>query len=499
MSTTRSRRTPSVLQFVVLACGLLVAACSASGPGRPQQSTPPPPPAGTVPNIVFVLTDDLSTNLLRYMPNVAALAKQGTSFTNYFVVDSLCCPSRSAIFTGQFPHNNGVFTNHGRDGGYHAYNDHGDPQKSFAVALHHSGYRTGMMGKYLNQYLPEDRQPIGWDEWDVAGNGYGEFDYQLNENGDLHRYGHRQSDYLTDVLSAKAARFVDGAVSRKRPFALEVATFAPHLPATPAPRDARGFPHLTAPRSRAFDRTPTAAPRWLAAMPPLSPLDQRHIDEMFRQRVRSVQAVDAMVGALRRQLQAKGLADNTYFVFSSDNGFHMGEHRLLPGKQTAFDTDIRVPLIVAGPGVPAGRTVTAMTSSIDLAPTFEDLAGAQPTGLRDGRSLVPLLHGQGPPADWQQAVLVEHHGPTVGPGDPDVQPRRAGDPPSYEAIRTATSLYVEYATGEREYYDLRTDPAELHNLVPTVSARRLAPFQQALHRLETCRGAGACGSAARIT
>jgi arylsulfatase A-like enzyme len=477
---------------------LLLGACTSGSPGRPDQSTPPAPAAGK-PNFVFVLTDDLSMNLLPYMPQVSAMERAGSSFSRYFVVDSLCCPSRSAILTGQFPHNDGVFTNGGSDGGYATYNRHGNAKKSFAVALHDVGYRTGFMGKYLNGYRPEDQQPVGWDEWDVAGNGYPEFDYELNENGTVHNYGHRPQDYLTDVLSAKASTFIDGAAHSGRPFALEVATFAPHRPSVPAPRDAHSFPKLTAPRTPAFGREPTGAPQWLHGLRPLSASDERHIDRVFRQRVRSVQAVDDMIGRLRRELQARGLADNTYFVFSSDNGFHMGEHRLMPGKQTAFDTDIQVPLVVTGPGIPAGRTVSAMTSSIDLAPTFEQLAGARPTGVRDGVSLVPLLRGSAPPTEWQRAVLVEHHGPVKQLWDPDRQPARSGAPPTYEAIRTSTSLYVEYVTGEQEYYDLTTDPNELHNIAATTPASRIAELRRALHALATCHGARACGLAARMS
>jgi arylsulfatase A-like enzyme len=480
--------------IVTLACAVLLSACTSGNPGRPVQPTPPPP-RQTLPNFVFVLTDDLSTNLLPYLPNVAALTRQGTSFSNYFVVDSLCCPSRSAIFTGQYPHNNGVFTNGGSDGGYRTYNAHHDAAKSFAASLHAAGYRTGFMGKYLNGYTPGNRQPIGWDEWDVAGNGYGEFDYQLNENGRIHGYGHKPGDYLTDVLAAKATRFIDGAAAGQRPFALEIATFAPHAPAVAAPRHQNTFAGLRAPHTGAYDRRPSAAPRWLAALPRLTAGEQHAIDGDFAKRVRSMQAVDEMVGRLRSQLQARGLAGNTYFVFSSDNGFHLGEHRLRPGKQTAFDTDIRVPLVVSGPGVASGRTVRAMTSSIDLAPTFEALAGARAVAERDGTSIVPLLHSQSPP-DWRDAVLVEHHGPVTSSTDPDRQPVRAGRPPSYEAMRTPTALYVEYVTGEREYYDLVHDPDELHNRAGTLPAARLAFLHRTLQALVSCRGSAACRTAA---
>jgi arylsulfatase A-like enzyme len=203
-----------------------------------------------------------------------------------------------------------------------------------------------------------------------------------------------------------------------------------------------------------------------------------------------------MIGALRSELRRIGAAADTYFVFSSDNGFHMGEYRLRPGKQTAFDTDIRVPLIVGGPGIPAGATIDAMTSSVDLAPTFDELAGKAPQAVRDGISLVPLLHGKSPPRDWPQAVLIEHHGPSDYPTDPDRQPDR---PPTYSALRTASELYVEYATGEREYYDVAHDPYELHNLAGTASAGRLTTLHRALRRLHTCRGSVSCRTAARVS
>ena len=170
-----------------------------------------------------------------------------------------------------------------------------------------------------------------------------------------------------------------------------------------------------------------------------------------------------MIGHLEDELKAKGLAKNTYIIFSSDNGYHMGEYRLLPGKQTAFDTDIHVPLIVSGPGVPAGRTATQLASNIDLCPTFETLAGVPVPATVDGHSLAALWHGQ-QPADWRQAVLIEHHGPDDTPGDPDGQNQQHADPPSYEAVRTASALYVRYSNGQQEYYNTATDPYELDNL-----------------------------------
>ncbi len=454
------------------------------------------PSATGEPNIVFVLTDDLAWNLVQYMPHVQAMQRVGTTLSNYYVVDSLCCPSRSAILTGEYPHNDGVFTNGGDDGGYQTFNSHGNQPNTFGVSLQKAGYRTGFMGNYLNGYLPKDPPPPGWNEWDVAGNGYPEFNYTLNENGKQVHYGKAPADYLTDVLSAKATSFIDSAAGK--PFALEIATFAPHRPSTPAPRDANSFPGLQAPRTSAFNKSPTGAPSWLAAIPPLTATGEQEIDDQFRLRAQSVQAVDAMIGNLQEHLIAGGLAKNTYFVFSSDNGYHMGEHRLRPGKQTAYDTDIKLPLIVTGPGVPTRRTVAALTSSIDLAPTFETIGGASIPATTDGTSMLALWHGQNPPSNWQQAVLVEHHGPNTTPKDPDKPSRFGGNPPSYEAIRTASALYVQYGNGDREYYNTDTDPDELHNLAPTAAPTQLAPLQRALTTLAHCRGTVGCQSAAQL-
>ncbi|MDT4915905.1 MAG: N-acetylglucosamine-6-sulfatase [Pseudonocardiales bacterium] len=492
MRTRSARRRGLACVLAALALPMALTACV----GNAAPPVPKPLPTDGRPNIVFILTDDLSVNLLPYLPHVQALAQAGMSFENYYVVDSLCCPSRAAIFTGQYPHDDGVFSNHGADGGYSAYNANHNQEKSFGVALHRAGYFTGFMGKYLNGYQPSDPPAPGWDDWNVAGMAYSEYGYELNENGSLHFYGHTPDDYLTRVLAQKAVGFVYHAQYTGKPFALEVATFAPHRPATPAPVDQNSFPSLTAPQPPSFGVQPVDPPAWLADLPPLSSGDVKNINHEFRLRVESVQAVDRLIGQVERALAETHQLDNTYLVFSSDNGYHMGEHSLMPGKQTAFTTDIRVPLVVAGPDVPAGRTVDAMTSSIDLAPTFLQLADAQPTGVQDGVSLLDLWHGRTAPSDWQRAVLIEHHGPVDAANDPDVQPNRSGNPPSYEAMRTATSLYVEYDTGEFEYYDLATDPAELYNRYGSLSPQRRAELHGLLHRLQTCHGAVECQRAA---
>jgi N-acetylglucosamine-6-sulfatase len=463
------------------------------------------------PNIVFVLTDDLSTDLLPYMPNVRRLQQRGTSFSNYFVTDSLCCPSRASILTGQYPHSTGIFRNTGADGGFLAFHANGLEQDTYATSLQGVGYRTALMGKYLNQYSPSRIRtalggpyvPPGWTDWTVAGNGYQGFGYGLARTVRVVRHGFRARDYLTNVLAREGIGFLGESVAEGAPFMLNLWTFAPHSPAVPAPRDAHRFAGLTAPRDPAFDEADMSdKPPWLRNHRPLTDGEVARIDKTFRDRVRTVQAVDRTIGRLQRRLRALGVARNTYIVFSSDNGFHLGQHRLTPGKLTAYDTDVRVPLIVAGPGVPAGRTVDAMTENTDLCPTFAELAGAPAPPQADGHSLVPLLRpgsGDATAGDWRDAVLVEHHGNVSGASDPDLPPAGSGNPPSYEALRSKDALYVEYADGSRELYDLASDPFQLDNLAEEAPPERLARLSGQLAAMATCRGSAQCWAAGHLS
>ncbi len=469
-----------------------------SGTAAPVPNAAAPLPSSEKhPNIIFILTDDLALNLVQYMPHVLEMEKGGATFTNYFVTDSLCCPSRSSIFTGRYPHSTGVFKNEGADGGYNAYVNLGNEPAVFANALSGAGYRAAMMGKYLNGYLPERNPPgPGWTEWDVAGNGYPEFNYSLNENGKIDRRGNDPQDYLVDVLSGLGVDFIKQ--SKGQAFVMEIATFAPHSPYTPAPRDENAFPGLKAPRTPAYDAAPDAdAAKWLRNQPPLRDAEKERIDAAFRKRAQSVLAVDKMIGELEAAVAAIGQEKNTYFVFSSDNGYHMGEHRLRPGKMTAFDTDIHVPLVVTGPGVPAGSSLDAIVENVDLNPTFTELAGITTMPLAEGHSLASLLRGKNGD-DWRTVALVEHHGPLHDPSDPDLPARRSGNPPSYEAIRSSTAVYVEYADGDREYHDLVTDPWELHNTFASLPQAEKAALHSALAAIQGCQDAAACWTAQHV-
>jgi arylsulfatase A-like enzyme len=461
--------------------------------------------AATPINVIFVLTDDLSWNLVKYMPHVQEMQRQGLTFSRYFVTDSLCCPSRSSIFTGKFPHNTGVFTNDAPNGGYDGFLKRKNQLSTFATALSAAGYRTGMMGKYLNLYKVSMAPDPGWSYWAVADNGYPEFDYYLRINATQKYYGKTAADYGVDVLSGLAQKFVASADAA--PFALEVATFAPHGPYTPAPRYLDAFPELTPDEQHpgvppaAFPRTPAwaarpepDAPQWEQGLPALTDAEKLQEFTIFRKRAQAVQAVDDMIAALRSELEQKGLAQSTYVIFSSDNGFHLGEHSLFSGKQTAYDTDIRVPLVVVGPGVPAGVSVDAIAQNIDLCPTFLDVAGLPADATRDGRSLLPLFRGE-KVTDWREFALVEHRNPGYDPSDPDSEPGAHSNPPSYEALATGDETYVEYSTDEREYFGHATDGNELHNGFPALAQAKRTQLHDALSAAKSCKGAEACWQA----
>ena len=494
---------------VLLACAIALAAIGvgAVSTGAHQRVKPPKvlqgllpvPPGGDAqpaarPNIVFVLTDDLSMDLLRYMPRVQAMERHGLTFENYFVSDSLCCPSRSSIFTGNFPHDTHVFTNFGREGGFHAFYEHGDQNHTFALALQRAGYRTGMMGKYLNGYMDAEGAaidgssasavgptyvPPGWSEWDVAGWGYPEFNYRMNEDGSIHEFGDLPSDYLTDVMAGRGVDFINRAAAADQPFFLELATFAPHYPYTPAPQDAADFPGLRVPRPLSFNRLPTHAPSWLRNHHRLGRKQLARINTVFRLRAQDVQSVDRMIGRVEAALRANGIARDTYLVFSSDNGLHTGQYRLMPGKLTAFDTDIHVPLVVVGPGV--SRGARTRRDDRERRPR-QDL---RPVGRHDDgrRRPQPRAPASGRDAGW-------------------VAERRAdrASRPAYVAARSRLP-----AAGQRQPVDVRGD-ADARVPIRRVRGRRARvlrptprPVRAPQHRLppDPRRAFGAARRAAR--
>lgn len=460
--------------------------------------------AATVrPNIILILTDDMDLRLAshKYMARLDQLvARRGATFTNAFVPLSLCCPSRATILTGRYAHNLQVYNNTPPDGGFPVFRDLGHEEETLGVALQQAGYRTALMGKYLNEYPESDglaHVPPGWDEWAVpaAGEPYTQFNYTLNVNGALFQYGREPADYLADVMTQRARQFVTQAAEDDVPFFLFFSAYAPHKPSTPAPRHRRTFRSAKAPRPPSFNEADVSdKPQKIRDLPPLGTAAIARLDQLFRLRVQSLQAVDEAIATLVQALEAAGELDNTYIVFTSDNGFHLGQHRLGSSKYTPYEEDIRIPLIVRGPGVKAGVKVDAFVENLDLAPTLAQLAGATLPVPPDGRSFAALLKNpRKPPATWRRLVFLEQFDfrePVAGPGstlEPTDGPGGA-EHTSHLGLRTSTYKFVEYATGELEYYDLVHDPYELNNLAGTLSADRLRQLSERLQALSTCSG-----------
>ena len=481
-------RVPSLLILIALLGGF------AFGADRIAAGTP-----SMAPNILFILTDDLDARSIAYMPRLTSLlANRGTTFVRSFVAFPRCCPSRASILRGQYPHNHQILGNTPPGGGFRKFHTLGRERSTVGTWLKQAGYATVLLGKYLNGY-PQGVEPTfvppGWDEWYAALGtaGYANFNYNLNENGRIVHYGSRPEDYLTDVLTRKAADFIRRGGRAGKPMFIYLATFAPHEPATPAPRHEGAFATLRAPRVPSFNEADVSdKPQRLRAIPPLTPDAIETLDALHRKRLRSLQAVDEMISTLIDALRDAGELSRTYIVFTSDNGFHMGEHRLKSGKNSPYEESIRVPLIVSGPGVPEGRRAQDLTINTDLAPTFAQIAGARAPEFVDGRSLMPLLTaGQAKPREWRQSVLVEQYrNPPEDPSRPQpAENERIEGITNWQAVRSGDFLYVEYANGERELYDLSKDPYELHNLQAKADPVFLKRFSAYLAALRQCDGA----------
>ncbi|MGA1145514.1 MAG: sulfatase [Candidatus Nanopelagicales bacterium] len=450
-------------------------------------------------NVVMVLADDLDWKLFDQIPRLAALKEQGMTFTNHTVVDSLCCPSRVTILRSQYIHNHKVVSNiEATGGGWPTFRELGEHRDNLPVWLSRAGVTTALFGKYLNEYPTRPGGiryvPPGWDEWAVPisrGDSYSGYSYTLNDNGDLVRYGTKPEDFLGDVLNDKARSFI---ARTSDPFFLYLSTYTPHKPFATAPRHLGAHIGTVAPRTPAYNSFGENEPGWLAEFPQLSDWKLSELDKTWRKRAQSAETVADSVDAVLEELKATGKDGETLVVVTTDNGYHVGEYRVPKGKRTPYATDTVVPLIAIGPGIPAGVEVDAMTSTIDLAPTFTELLGGRAPLWVDGRSLVPFLAAGREPEDWRNAALSESIGET-NPSDPDFLPFI---PPPFSAIRTPRWMYVEYDDGSRALYDQLTDPYELRNVVDVVDPAFVAALSAQLAQLERCAGPS-CREADAIT
>ena len=465
--------------------GLLLGATLVAG-GAERDAASAAQPAR--PNIVLIETDDQTVESLRVMTNVGRLlAAQGTTFDNSIASYSLCCPSRATILTGQYAHNHGVLGNRPPEGGYYSL----DNANTLPVWLQRAGYYTAHIGKYLNGYGTRDPReiPPGWSEWhgSVDPSTYRFYGYTVNEGGRPRTYGSDAASYQADVYRDKALDLIRRRTPATQPFFLWLAFLAPHSggprepgdptgQATPVParrhRDLFAGEALPSPPSL-NEADVSDKPELIRRRPPLTPQRLAAIRENYTQRLESLLAVDEAVGRIVAELERLRELDRTVIIFTADNGFFHGEHRVAAGKVLLYEPSIRVPLIVRGLGFPAGRRLSEPVANIDVAPTVVELAGAAPGRRMDGRSLVPILRDPG--IAWGRDLLVER-----GPGND-----------TFTAIRTPRYVYAEHGNGELELYDLVRDPHELDSLHADPSyARARTDLAARLGRLRECSAAG---------
>ena len=466
------------------------------------EAAPAAPAASQIPtfrNVVMVLADDLDWTLFDQIPRLVALKDKGMTFTNHTVVDSLCCPSRVTILRSQYIHNHKVISNiEATGGGWPTFQRLGEHKDNLPVWLSRAGVTTALFGKYLNEYPTRPGGiryvPPGWDDWAVPisrGDSYSGYNYTLNDNGELVRYGTKPEDFLNDVLNDKARSFIS---QTDEPFFLYLSTYSPHKPFATAPRHLGAHTGTVAPRTPAFNSIGENEPRWLRKFPRLEGWKLSRLDKTWRKRAQSAETVADSVDAVLAQLAATGKDKDTLVVVTTDNGYHVGKYRMPKGKRTPYATDTVVPMIAIGPGIPAGVEVDAMTSTIDLAPTFTEVLGARAPAWIDGRSLVPFLGAGATPANWRNAALSESIGETRK-SDPDYSPFI---PPPFSALRTPRWMYVEYNDGSRALYDRVTDPFELRNIVDSVDPAFVATLSAQLAQLTRCAGPS-CRQADAIT
>jgi N-acetylglucosamine-6-sulfatase len=440
------------------------------------------------PNIVVVMSDDQDVASLRVMSNVQGLLeRKGTTFLRSYASYPLCCPSRATFLTGQYAHNHGVFSNVPPNGGYHKLNH----TNTLPIWLQRAGYYTGHIGKYLNGYgTPNQLEiPPGWSEWyaSFAPRYYG---YRLNENGHLVPYS-GPGNYETDVLDRKAVDFIRRRAPSPTPFFLNVAPNAPHdtsagattapcsgsagkqIPPQPAPRHAGRFKNEPLPMPPSFNEQDYSDKPAFRSIPSLDATDIANLTRTYRCRLESLLAVDEAVRDILVALRESGELENTLVIYTSDNGFLLGQHRVR-GKVFPYQPSIRVPLVMRGPGVPKRKTVKDLVANIDLAPTIVDAANASP-GLRmDGRSLFPLM---------------AHRGDRLGRA---IELEAGGLRNNYRGVLTQRYMYAEYANGDKELYDLTNDLFELRNAQGNAAyGRAQAALAGDVGRLKAC-GGGAC-------
>ncbi len=470
------------------------------------------------PNILLVMTDDMRADDLRWMPRTREFfAERGTHFRNMFAPTPLCCPNRASYLTGEYTHNHRVWW-HDDPFGYGAFDD----RHTLAGALQEAGYATGYIGKYLNRYGiaapkadpsadPATFVPAGWDEWrgtpDATGlpawdpregGTYRYFDTTVNVNGTLE--GH-EGEYNSHVLVNESLEVLEEFEAGNKPWYLQLNSLAPHHggpvesddPAkfeTPARPDwakgafdaeiprGLGVPESGEPEDDVRDKAGLTSGR-----PPFDDEDRSGVLEISRQRAETLLAFDHQLVRVLRNLKRTGQLDHTVVAFTSDNGYMQGEHRWRDGKVIGFEPAYRVPLLMAGPGIPAGSDEDMPVNTVDLTASVLDWAGAHLDGI-DGHSFVDAI---GEDRGWDHALGYEAFFPKLR-NDHDIPGFRRGDA-SAVGIRTAAWFYVRYSNGQEELFDLRADPVELTSVAKDPAyAEVKRELRRLWNRFHTCAG-----------
>jgi N-acetylglucosamine-6-sulfatase len=505
---------------------------SSSGDRVPsgRVSLDPLPEDDVRPNIVVIMADDMRDDEVKYMPNVERLiGEEGVRFDNMFSPQPLCCPARASFLSGMYTHNHKVWS-HADPFGFRAFDD----DQTLPVWLNQVGYNTAFLGKYLNGYgrqtLPDGSPsvhyvPPGWTDWsgsvdsgiedqDYNGGTYRYFDTTLNVDGLLQPH---QGRYNTWVFGDRTRELIDRYSRSPKPFFIWASYVAPHHGSpfepddpgkvlrdngdvtdfkTPArPEKVKGMfddEILRAPGA-AGEKDVSEKPFFIRDLPPINDAEEQALTEVTRQRAEALAALDEEVGNTLDELERTGELDNTLVVFTSDNGYFLGEHRDRQGKILPYEPSLRVPLLMRGPGVPAGEHRQDPFTMIDFAPTFLDAAGAQPEPSIDGTSLLDVARtgDQG----WTRGIFTEtgprHVGSDVEESDNFLVLGGGPSPLRFsQGMRVPNYLYVEHASREKELYDLRSDPEENDNLIDQPARRHVqTELAHLLDVLRNCVGA----------
>ena len=490
--TTTRRRAAAALVAVLATVAAVLAGSPTPGSERAAASASPARQAGPShrPNVVLILTDDMTESDLRYMPRTRKLlGRRGVTFPNMLSPHPLCCPARAAILTGQYAQNNHVKANQGK----YAFAAL-DAKHTLPVWLHRAGYRTGFIGKYLNGYGRHGRPQPGWTYWDPSiGGQYAYEGFRMYRDG--HPRFYRDINNV-DYVNQATQRLIRAWAPGRKPFFVFASHVAPHgrvdptthkasAVALPPKRFRKMYRHARPPslRDQGFNEDIRDKNHWLRRKHSRK-IPVSHVAHVFRSRIRALKGVDQGVAKIVKTLRATGELRNTLIIFTSDNGFLLGEHRLLT-KNVPYRQSLHVPLLMRGPGVPRGATRKQFALMIDLAPTIADVARARPNLRVDGTSLIPTIRRNRP---LRETVLIQ-----AGPQTPP--DRRYGW--WWRGVTTSRYTYAYFFAEQfEELYDRRLDPSENTNVAKHPYYRRtVAELRKRAAALRSCSGTASCSRA----